>query len=50
MEKLRKEQKTKSNKYQTEQKGDLARVKQNLAADSSENGIGGIEEKQKYRI
>ena len=50
MEKLRKEQKTKSNKYQTEQKGDLARVKQNLAADSSENGIGGIEEKQKYRV
>ncbi len=50
MEKLRKEQKTKSTKYLTEQKGDLARVKQNLAAGSSENGIGGIEEKQKYRV
>ena len=50
MEKLRKEQKTKSRDYKTEKKGALARVKQNLADDQSKDGIGGVEEKQRYRV
>ena len=48
MEKLRKEQKKKSNKYRTEQKAALARVKQNLNATGT-NGLGELEEQNRYK-
>ena len=49
LEKLRKQQKTKSTKYRTEQKAALARVRQNLSSNSKRNGLGGVAEENKYK-